>query len=445
MFLVCLVLVLVGGAYALKATRSVGSSAKPNLILISLDTLRADRLGTYKYPRDTSPFLDRWSQDAVVFEHAVSVAPWTLPSHVSMFTGLYPSSHGVTRAKKGSIGADTQLLTEILKKDGYQTFAFTAGGYVSERYGFGRGFDSFLVNKGEHLGEARGFPYTVKLAQEKLKTSDPTKPYFLFLHTYAVHCPYDPPAPYDRMFVSPGAERIDAVSCARFFGEDPVSPGNALYLSDLYDGSVRFLDLQLEKLFAGLKESGHLDNTIVVITSDHGEEFLEHGRIGHKKSVHKELLMIPLIVGGPGIKGQRIPDTVSNVDLLPTILELLHLPIPAEIDGHSLVAMMRGAQEDYSRPPYQLSELDHGSVLRSLMEPVSEQFIVDLKSHESELYDLKNDPGSQKNIALAMPDRIAEWKGILDRLIKGLHARAAGTLEPASKEQIQQLKTLGYL
>lgn len=228
--LIFLVVLGVGiGVFELLRGRFAAAPSKPNLILISLDTLRADRLGTYNYKRATTPFLDSWAQRSVVFDHAVSVAPWTLPSHVSIFTGLYPSSHKVSRAKKRSIGKDTELLTETLRNNGYQTFAFTAGGYVSERYGFDRGFDSFTVNRGEHISETRGFPYTIKLAREKLAGRDPKKPFFLFLHTYAVHCPYSPPPPYDTMFVSPGAERIDAVSCARFFGDNPVTPGNALY------------------------------------------------------------------------------------------------------------------------------------------------------------------------------------------------------------------------
>ncbi|MBN8549029.1 MAG: sulfatase [Deltaproteobacteria bacterium] len=438
-------LLYLGYRAVLGRTASTASS-RPNLIFISLDTLRADRLGVYGYERPTSPFLDSWASGAAVFEHAVSTAPWTLPSHVTMLTGLYPSSHGVNKAKQRGIGTVMEYLPEILHKQGYQTFAFTGGGYVSERYGFGRGFDAFVFNHGEDISEARGFPYTIKMAQEKLAAMDRTKPYFLFLHTYAVHCPYDPPAPYGTMFSTPGAEPVEYTKCNKYYNlQDGFTAAKALYLSDRYDGSIRYLDTQIEKLFTDLRKEGFLDNTYIVITSDHGEEFFEHGRIGHKKSLHKELLLVPLIISGPGIKAQRVNESVSNADLFPTILQLLGLPPSKQPDGHSLFALMHGQQEEFSRPPYQYSELHHAGKLRSLFDPEVEHFILDLKTNIPLLYDSKNDPREANNIANARPDRILEWRSILDRLSKSLYERPTGSVDPATKEQLEQLKTLGYL
>lgn len=435
----------IGLVWMTRAGRSQ-RSGPPNVILISLDTLRADRLGAYHYSRTTSPFLDSWAASSAVFDHAISAAPWTLPSHVSMLTGLYPSSHGVNKAKERGIGTVTEYLPETLKKAGYQTFAFTAGGYVSERYGFGRGFDSFFFNHGEDVSEARGFPYTIKLAREKLATIDRQRPFFLFLHTYAVHCPYNPPAPYDTMFTSAGALPIDSDKCNRYYNEqDDFTEKHALYLSDRYDGSIRYLDTQLEQFFAWLKEDKLFDDTIIIVTSDHGEEFFEHGRIGHKKSLYRELISIPLIIGGPGIKPQRVPESVSNVDIFPTILELLGLPPSKQPEGHSLHALLHGQQEIFSRPPYQYSELHHGGKLRSLFDPSSEHYILDLKNGESKLFNSVADPLEHKDVAAAMSDRIIEWKGILERITKGLVERPTGTVDPATKEQLEQLKTLGYL
>ncbi|MBN8549025.1 MAG: sulfatase [Deltaproteobacteria bacterium] len=420
-------------------------SDKPNLILISLDTLRADRLGTYKYSRATSPFLDSWASGAAVFEHAVTAAPWTLPSHVSIFTGLYPTSHGVNEAKKRSIGESTELFTEILQRNGYQNFAYVAGGYVGKRYGFARGFDSFIYNSGERSNKARGFPRTVTMALEKLEKRDPSKPFFLFLHTYAVHCPYTAPEPYRDMFNSPDAEPIDTSRCDRFNGKEGFTKGHAQFLSDRYDGSVRFVDDTLKTLFEGLEKQGVKDNTFIIITSDHGESFLEHGRIGHSESLYKELLMVPLIVSGPGIKPQRISEAVNLVDIFPTVLDLLGFPASTQPDGHTLAALLHGQQESFSRPPYQLSELHRGKMLRSLIDPVDEHFILDLETNTAQLFKLPVDPLETKDLATSMPDRISEWRSILDRLSKGLHERPTGKMDPATKEQIEQLKTLGYL
>lgn len=440
---VSLVLIAVGvWAVAGKGNRPV----RPNLIFISLDTLRADRLGAYGYTRPTSPYLDAWAASSAVFEHAISAAPWTLPSHVSMLTGLYPSSHGVNKAKERGIGTVMEYLPEILKNSGYHTHALTAGGYVSERYGFGRGFESFYFNRGEDVSEARGFPYTIKLAREKLASLDRARPFFLFLHTYAVHCPYNPPPPYDTMFVSAGAQPIESDRCNRYYNEKAgFTAQNALYLSDRYDGSVRYLDTQIEQLFTWLKEDGLFDNTVIVVTSDHGEEFFEHGRIGHKKSLYRELLEIPLIISGPGIKPQRISESVNTVDLFPTILDLLGLPPSQQPDGHSLYSLLHGEQEKFSRPPYQYSELHHGGRLRSLFDPKVEHFILDLKSGVPMLFDSAKDPLEQQNIAPQSYDRIAEWKSVLDRISKGLIERPTGKVDPATKEQLEQLKTLGYL
>lgn len=445
---VLLILVLAAaGVAAVFAVRGSAPArpAKPNLLFISLDTLRADRLGAYKYHRPTSPFLDSWAAKSALFEHAVTAAPWTLPSHATMFTGLYPSSHGVNEAKKRSIGADTEMFTEILKNSGYETFAYVAGGYVGKRYGFARGFDSFIYNSGERATKSRGFPRTVNMALKKLSQRDASKPFFMFLHTYAVHCPYTAPDPYRDMFSSPGAEPIDTSRCDRFNRKEGLTQGHALFLSDRYDGSIRFVDDTLKKLFDGLEAQGLMENTIIIITSDHGEAFLEHGRIGHQESLYKELLMVPLIIGGPGIKPQRIVESVNLADLFPTVLDLVGLPPSKQPDGHSLAALMHGRQETFSRPPYQFSELHRGKLLRSLIDPVDQHFILNLETDSAELFDVAKDPLESQDLAARMPDRIAEWRGILDRLSKGLVERPTGTMDPATKEQIEQLKSLGYL
>ncbi len=417
----------------------------PNLLLISLDTLRADRLGAYGYPRATSPFLDSLAKRSVLFEHAVTAAPWTLPSHVTLLTGMYPSAHGVSYGKGERIGDDTQLLAEILQKQGFRTFGYVAGGYLGKRFGFPRGFESYYVNSTERDQESQGFGRVLKMAREKLlSVKDDPNPYFMFLHTYTVHCPYSPPEPYFGMFQSAGAEKVDPHHCGRKYNGMPNFNANkALYLSDRYDGSVRFLDELLKDFFATIENDGALDDTIVVIVSDHGDSFYEHGRIGHGESLHKELLMVPLIIYGPQFAPRRVSEPVSLVDVFPTLLEALGFPVANQNQGRSLVSLLNGGRE--MPPQLMFAELDHDALLRSLINPLSDHFILDLQSDSPLFYDLVGDPNEQQNIAATVPDQIKSRRETLKKLMQGFHRRSTGTEDPAAQEHLEQLKTLGYL
>lgn len=418
---------------------------RPNILLFSLDTLRADRLGTYGYSRATSPFLDSLAAQGTIFENAVAPAPWTLPSHVSLFTGMYPSSHGVTLAKGQRIGDQTELFAEILKRHGYQNYAYVAGGYLGKRFGFPRGFETYYANSTERDRESEGFAKVLKMAHQKLLSlkEDPA-PDFMFLHTYTVHCPYSPPEPYASMFKSEGAETINTNHCGKVFNAMPdFNSQKALFISDRYDGSVRFLDTLLKDFFEKLKADNLLENTIVVIISDHGDSFYEHGEIGHGRSLHRELLMIPMIFVGPGIEARRISEPVSLVDVFPTILEALSLPVAAQNQGRSLLPLLRGEREKPAELVF--SELDHDALLRSLINPLSDHFILNLETDEAKFYDLVSDPTEQRNLAASIPDQILGRKSMIKKIMQGFRRFEAGPVDSATQEHLEQLETLGYL
>ncbi len=427
-------LVLVSGCEA-----PTDEEAPLNLVLISIDTLRADRLGCYGYERDTSPALDRFARDAVVFRDVVAPSPWTIPSHVSLLTGLHPVSHGVELPTQ--IASDeVTMLAERLMRSGHYTFAITDGGWLSEERGFRRGFLAFH-------DEDQTFEKTLEEAAAYVRHRTPRGPWFGFLHTYDVHCPYDPEEPFLSMFETPDREEFPATGlCGNpYLNEMSLNEAQASYLSDRYDGSVREADIALESFFAYLDEHDILENTVVVITSDHGEEFLEHGRIGHEESVYRELLQVPLIIRAPGIVPAVIEDPVELVDVVPTLLDLLGAELPPDLDGRSLAPLLRGEVDASAEPRARLSTLRWKRNLDSWITPDA-HLIIDRDGDTASLFDLAADPGEATDRGSAEPGHAdalrRELQEMLDRLDTG---RRAAVERPQTAEELQELRRLGYV
>jgi arylsulfatase A-like enzyme len=411
-----------------------------NLVLISIDTLRSDRLGAYGYGRDTSPNIDALARESTVFERAVTPAPWTLPAHVSMFSGTYPHGHGVVQAKNNKISPSTTLLTEYLKARGYFTVGITGGAYVSHSYGFDRGFDVYLEpDKRKRATNIIGA--SVEQARNELEKVKPGQPFFLFFHNYDVHCPYFPPKSYQGMFNSDGALPAEDGCGAALV--NPADKGRALFISDRYDESIRSVDDGIQGLLAYLRSRRDYEQTVIILTSDHGEEFLEHGRIGHKESLHRELLFVPLIVHVPHSPPQRVEEHVSLIDILPTALDLLGLEYSREIDGVSLAEVVTRSQDPSKIRPFELSELDRGVTLRSRIGEKS-HLIFNPISGESLFYDLSKDPQEQNSLVEEEP----EWfdrkhQELIAFMSRVTPAKSAPNKEAA--EQLEKLKSLGYL
>ena len=312
----------------------------PNVLLVSIDTLRADRLGCYGYERDTSPNLDRFARErAVRFELAVAESSWTLPSHVTMLTGLHPLTHGAVIPARAASG-DVEFLAETLARAGYYTFGLTDGGWLSRGWGFDRGFRSFEAVDND-------FSDCVDDAIDYMRHRSGKGPWFGFLHTYDVHCPYDPPEPWFSRYQSPGAVPVEVEGrCGNpHFNEQELASGEVQFLSDRYDGSVRRVDEALGRLFDHLDATGAWDDTIVIVTSDHGEEFGEHGQVGHERTLHREALFVPLLIAVPGHEPRLVRSPVGLADIVPTVLGAIGVGMGLQpegsLDGTDLRELLR--------------------------------------------------------------------------------------------------------
>ncbi len=306
-------------------------------ILISIDTLRADHLGCYGYPRPTSPFLDELARRATLFEEAYAPYPSTLVSHMSIFTGLYPREHGVL-PPSSVLSPQVETLPEVFQRQGFRTAGFTEGGFVSGRFGFRRGFDVFVSH--DRHGE-RIVAGTFRRGLEFVASVAPRDRFFVFLHTYAVHSPYDAPEPYQRLFW-PGDPPEDAIPASGpSLSRQNMTGGRPRqavidWLEARYDAGIRQTDDVLRRFFARLRRLGIADQVTVVITADHGEEFMEHGLFNHTQ-LYRETLHVPLLVVHPDQRSAtRQGGIVQLVDLAPTLYELARVKPGRRPSGTSL-------------------------------------------------------------------------------------------------------------
>lgn len=313
------------------------------VLVISLDTLRADHLSAYGYSRDTSPFLDALARRGVLFEQVIAQYPSTLTSHMCVFTGLYPGEHGVY-PPDAVLSERIPTLPELFRAGGYRTGGFTEGGFVAGRFGFARGFDTFDDRARRKPDDVER---TLARARAFVEGIGPEERYFLFVHSYQIHDPYDPPEPYASMFRDgepPDTFPPDAAHLVRhntYGGELPA--GTVEYFEALYDGSIRYADDQLAEFFAFLEERGLTDDLTVVVLSDHGEQFQEHGQFVHA-DIYYETMHVPLVVVHPGLPaGRRVGRPVELLDVAPTLLDLAGIDADVSMSGRSRIPEMLGA------------------------------------------------------------------------------------------------------
>lgn len=324
-----------------------GESDLPNVLFVVFDTLRADHTSAYGYARDTTPFLSHLAERGVRLEEAVAPFPSTLTSHWTIFSGLDPVIHGMYPGKTRELNeraTNAILMAEAFHQAGYLTAAFTEGGYVHSDWGFARGFDLY------HNGRRGKAAATFRAAGQWLE-ENADRPHFMFLHTYAVHIPYRPRAKFREMF-APDYEGRWKTSygwpAQRDINNDvemadAVTPVEIAQIMALYDAEIRELDAEFERFWLPLAWGGALDDTLVVITSDHGEDFLEHGWIGHGTTLYDPALRVPLLFlwGDALPRGAVLRCQRPLVDLLPTVLELAGLGSPGDVDGQSFASEVK--------------------------------------------------------------------------------------------------------
>ena len=346
--LVLLLAFLVAGTVLTLRARKGRKYACPdcNVILISIDTLRADHLGCYGYAADTTPNIDRFSKDAVLFRTAIAHAPSTTPSHASIFTSLLPVHHGALRARQRPISDTVKTMAEILRDTGYRTISFNGGGQVSATYGFDRGFEIYESEPGT-------FAQKVEKATQWMQ-QNPDAKFFMFLHTYEVHAPYQPDARLMEMFDADYTGDLGDAILPRLLinindGTVAIDEEDARHIVNAYDAEIRSMDLAFAQLVRAMAQEGLFENTIVVFTSDHGEEFGEHSQMGrHSHALYDEVLRVPLIIRLPDRKfaGTVVDRQVRGIDILPTVTDLLGLEHRDQFDGSSLTPLMMRRRDD---------------------------------------------------------------------------------------------------
>ncbi len=442
------------------------------VVLISVDTLRADHLQTYGYGRPTSPNLDILAADSVVFDRTYASSPWTLPSHVSLLTSLFNINHGVHRPTD-RMDDSLVTLTEVLRQNGFSTSAITGGTLVSHIYGFSRGFDTYKEGDGamDYNNSAALVAHTAAEWIENNKDRN----FFLFLHTYQVHTPYDPPAPYGGLFLDPDAVWTRADTTEIFEGKKfifkELTDGERRNLIGLYDAEIRYTDEALLKpVVEKLRAIGLYDDSMVIFTSDHGEEFFEHGAWDHGVHLYDESIRVPLVIKFPKsrFQGKRVESVVRGVDIMPTVLEEMEIETDhLNLDGQSLLPLLDGQAKDrlfladtlllglegtgdqsHDDQPFRIAanEGRNKIILNRELSPEEKDYFTPPAPVKpaAELYDLDTDPGEKTDLS----SRKAE---LANRLARELRIRYAGgrKMRPSkatlSKEMEERLRALGYI
>jgi arylsulfatase A-like enzyme len=439
----------------LLALAAVTACSKPepprpkNVILILVDTLRADHLGAWGYSRPTSPNVDAFARESVRFENARSQASCTFPSANSILTSRYPSAFlGQPADRALGIPDNIPSLAGILKERGFRTAAVSASpivrntpGRFNPGAGFGRGFDSF------HEDCVWRSAACVNRAALPLLQSQDERPFFLYLHYMDPHGPYAPPRNHrrrwalgkpDRKFVRDGNPNPIGDRLYKGAPDPGATPADLQHLMDLYDEEIAFFDSRFADLVKALRESGRLDDTILVFTSDHGEEFLEHGHIKHCRTLFDSSIRIPMILRVPGVEAKVLKQPVQNLDLVPTLLDYLGFDTALKFEGESLRPMVEGTGGSGELDPHQYGMQ---GTLRSAADG-RHKLIHDLGKGSFALYDLQADPRETG-------DRLRQERRAFHGLRESLTAwlrRTEGTGKAEeSLEAERKLRSLGYL
>ncbi len=490
------------GATALALGACGGESSKPeaprpNVLWIVWDTVRADRLGVYGYDRPTTPNLDAWAKDARVFDDCISPGSWTVPSHASMFTGLLPSEHG---AEHGAETLDDKLVTiaELLSADGYRTFSWTANPHISSAENATQGFqvqqhpwDKAVEERAREIYDAKlaTFPadseqrrrgereansaWVLKAAGELAKEGlvewlgkrDEKRPYFAFLNYMEAHRPLISAREHREAVMTP--EEVEASYNSEIdwketwgycFNLVDVPERDLELLARSYDAGIRELDALFGELMRSLEAAGALENTIVVLTADHGEHLTEHHLLDHQYSVAQVLVRVPLIVRYPArFAPGREPRPVMSMDLFPTLLELVGIDAPRAGVGHarSLLdpAAKRARITQYTKPferPLISARKEHpdhdlSSRERGLLSIVDQPWkLVQEIGGVARLYELSQDPYETRDVGELHPDVLARMRKQLAGVLKSIRPIGAADAREKSLEHLRMLADLGY-
>jgi arylsulfatase A-like enzyme len=447
----------------------------PNVVLITLESLRTDHVGAYgggsrsRPEVPVTPAIDAFAGEATVYEDAHAVTSWTLASHASLFTGLYPTGHQ-TDGPLDRLDDSYPTLAETLARRGYQTVGIVSGPYLRRMHNLHQGFELYEDSFSSLIDAVAHDDVTNPSMEAALRRfidheRELDRPFFLFAYFWDPHYDFLPPAPYDEMFIGPGSEPIDMADFDKNSAiHRDIRPGQLAYLFSQYAGELRWTDEHLGRFFRLLMERGLWENTLLILTADHGEEFFDHGEKGHKNNVYAETVRVPLIVKYPGQKqGERDDRLVSLVDLLPTVLDVTRTEVSFPLHGRSLRAIPAPAQRpiyfellstwylrgEDGRPFarrrrwYGVREGDY-KLVWSESDEASEQ-----QDRSYELFNVRDDPVEQVDLSARDP---AKSEALARALEEGMgRSRQAarryrrGGKASLSEEERERLRALGYL
>ena len=461
-----------------------GGRARRSVILVQLDTLRKDHLDLYGYERQTAPILRGLAAEGAVFQNAITQTSWTKAETPSILTSLYPTTHGVHQIPD-RLPASATTIAEAYRQAGYATLSYSSVAFTGQFTNLHQGFEE--LHEGESTAGRAG-PRGAKTSREfvdRLVDWLPDHrdlPFFVYLHFFDPHAPYEPNKPYDTLWADPRGreeylrqqETLKKVMTDAFLAqrgmaghEDLVRAGidpdaYLRYSKDWYDGAIRGMDTEIGRLMDRLRDLGIADRTVIAFYADHGEEFHDHGRMWHGQSVYGELIRVPLILWGPGSvpKGLKVEEPVELIDVMPTLLELSGVAVPKEAQGQSLRPLLAPEPGHPWKPRPPIAEkqptteggfpasgesyaIMHGNwkLIRHVVRETGKP--------EFELFDFYGDPLDQKDVAPAHPDVVAR----MSKTLEDWHLMAsAAKLKPdseatknMSREQLEQLRSLGYV
>ena len=446
-------------SFANEICYAASSDENFNIVLITIDTLRADHLSCYGYERKTSPNIDKIAEEGILFKNAIAPSSWTAPSMVSLVTSTYPTNHGVIHGigyrKNKTIHTqevfsdELTTLAEILKANGYTTFGVASNLHLSEKFGFARGFDYF---KCLPFRSAFHVSKTIYSWENEIKKSDK---FFIWLHYFDPHYPYLARNPWIEQYTYKALTkrlnlsqktRIELSQLIPTFKEDSQALSN---LIALYDSEVSFVDFWVGNLI----QKFELDkNTLIIITADHGEEFLEHDQLGHGKNLYQETIHIPLIIKLPySSEKKRFDKQVNLLDIMPTILHLLNLNLPEQTVGKSLLkregilSLLKEMFIEKDAADYNFSELDTRSILKTIITS-KWKYIYDYGDEIGQLYNIKSDPLEQNDLA---DEKTRKCNQLREKLFDWVsNAKQYPTKKQGFKlspEEKEKLKSLGYI
>ena len=390
-----------------------GGPERPYVLLIGIETLRADHVGCMGYSRNTTPTFDAIAKEGVVFSKVMATSSWTMPTVMSVLTSLYPEAHGTTSYDR-KLPEDVNTIAEVLRENDYKTVAFVSNPALDGRHGFYQGFDlyddfSVWLGFGKLVGGPNADPNldvhqiltNKQLTRSALRWIEQhhQEPFFMFTFYFDPHYDYIPPPPFDTMFDPNYDGSVDGRGIVKEPRKSNRPPQRDLdHIIALYDGEIRYTDTYVSKLLNAFARFGILDRTFVVIFGDHGDEFYEHGSTGHAHTLYNELIHVPLILKWPSMipKGKRIEALVSQVDIMPTILDYLGIKHQQPMQGTSLRDLIEGRVRQVHDFVFSGGRGHRCAVIKN-----QHKLILNPWGGAREFYDLVNDPREQNNILQA--------------------------------------------